>query len=281
MVKQQARRLSNMEEKDLIQKMEKAGAREISMPKNRAALKAVLLEKAAKKPPLALRLIPVYMIILAAAAVSVYMRVDYNNNEGRVNDLGGVWCTYNDGWQGGNSIVWPPASSKGENSFVKSSPGSEGRGYAIRITGVAGTKLGWGYIGVNTFLSPHATCPECAGIDLAGFTGVKFKIKGKVDTGEVVFIMPYEARAVDKSRGICKSMTSYADYEADITKDITPGWKQVKLVFRRDFKQPTWAKPEEQVNIERVLANENLIKWEYRKGNGHRVDIWIDKLEFY
>jgi hypothetical protein len=76
-------------------------------------------------------------------------------------------------------------------------------------------------------------------------------------------------------------MTSYADYETDITKYITPEWKQVKLVFRKDFKQPAWTKPAEQVNIEQVLVNENLIKWQYGNGNGHRVDIWIDKLEFY
>jgi hypothetical protein len=270
-----------MEDKDLIKKMESAGMNEISMPKNKAALKTALIEKAAKKMPLALRLMPVYIFILAAAAVSVYMKVESGSRQGSVNDLGGIWCTYDDHYQGGTSSVWPPASTTGENNFVKSAPGSGGKGYAIRITGVSGSKLGWDYIGVNTFLSPHATCPECVGIDLTRFTGVKFKIKGLVETGEVKFIMPYEARAVDKSRGICKSMTSYADYETDITKYITPEWKQVKLVFRKDFKQPFWTKTAEQVNIEQVLANENLIKWQYSRGAGHRVDIWIDKLEFY
>ncbi len=281
MVKQQLRRLIDMEEKDLIKKMEKAGSSEISMPKNKAALEVALMQEAAKKQPLALRLIPVYMVILAAAAVSVYMKVDYNNKEGSVNDLGGMWCTYDDSYQGGNSTVWPPSSTADENKFVKSSPGSGGKGYAIRITGTAGTKLGWDYIGVNTFLSPHATCPECIGIDLTRFTGVKFKIKGKVETGEVKFIFPHEARLVDTGRFRCRTLTGYADYEADITKDITPQWKQVKLVFRKDLKQPSWAKPEEQVNIEKVLSNANLIKWQYSKGNGHKVDIWIDKLEFY
>lgn len=270
-----------MEEKDLIKKLEKAGEHGISMPRNKAVLEVALMQEASKKHPLALRLIPVYMVIFAAAAVSVYMKVDYNNEEGKVNDLGGIWCTYNDSYEGGNSVVWPPASTKGENSFVKSAPGSEGRGYAIRITGVAGTKLGWDFIGVNTFLSPHATCPECAGIDLTRFTGVKFKIKGKVETGEVKFVLPHEARAVDNTRGICRTLTGYADYEADITKFITPEWKQVKLIFRKDFKQPPWAKPQDQVNIEKVLSDANLIKWQYSKGNGHRVDIWIDKLEFY
>ena len=158
-----------MEDMDLIKKMESAGRADISMPKNKAALKTALIEKAAKKPALALRLIPVYVFMLAAAAVSLYMRVDYSNEQGSVNDLGGIWCTYDDHHEGGTSTVWPPASTKGENNFVKSAPGSGGKGYAIRITGVAGTKLGWDFIGVNTFLSPHSTCPECAGIDLTRF----------------------------------------------------------------------------------------------------------------
>jgi hypothetical protein len=270
-----------MEEKDLIKKMENAGKREILMPKNKAALKTALIEKAAGKMPLAMRLAPIFVFVLAAAAVSVYMTIESGSSQGSVNDLGGIWCTYDDHYQGGTSTVWPPASTKGENSFVKSAPGSSGKGYAIRITGVAGTKLGYDYFGVNTFLSPHATCPECTGIDLTRFTGVKFKIKGSLETGEVVFVLPYEAKPVDGSSGICRSLTSYGDYEADITRQITPGWKEVKLVFRKDLKQPTWVKPGERVDIEKVLGSANMIKWTYRGGNGHKVDIWIDKLEFY
>lgn len=269
-----------MDENELIKKMEAAGKAEISMPKNKAALKLALLSKAGKKHNMFMRLIPVYTIILALAAAGVYMRIDYNNSDGKFNELGGVWCTYDDHYQGGTSTVWPPASKNGENNFVKSSPGSSGKGYAIRITGIAGTKAG-DYIGVNTFLSPHSTCPECMGIDLTGFTGIKFKIKGRVEAGEVLFMLPHEARAVDKSRGICKSLTSYADYEADITKDITPSWKEIRINFRKDLKQPSWVKQQDRVDIEKVLADANLIKWHYRDGEGHKVDIWIDKLEFY
>jgi hypothetical protein len=274
-----------VDDKDFIKKIEDAALDEIKMPKNKEYIKKVLVFKAkqqSKKMPMAVRLIPVYAVVLAIAAVSSYMMIiDYNNTDTKFNELGGVWCTYDDHYQGGDSTVWPPASVKGENNFVKSSPGSSGKGYAIRITGTAGTKLGWDYIGVNTFLSPRSTCPECVGIDLSRFTGIKFKIKGRVEAGKVVFIFPHEAHVIDKSRGICKSLTSYADYEADITKYITPNWKKVKINFRKDLKQPDWAKPENRYDIEKVLSDANLIKWQYENGGGHKVDIWIDKLEFY
>ena len=273
-----------MDEKDFLEKLENAGIDDIKMPKNKAYIKNMLEYKAkqqSKKMPLAVRLIPVYAVALAIAAVSSYMIIDYNNSDTKFNELGGVWCTYDDHYYGGDSTVWPPASTKGENNFVKSSPGSSGKGYAIRITGTAGTKIKSDFIGVNTFLSPHATCPECVGIDLSRFTGIKFKIKGKVEAGKIVFILPHEARVIDKSRAICKSMTSYADYEADITKYITPDWKEVKINFRKDLKQPDWAKPEERFDIEKVVSDANLIKWQYENGGGHKVDIWIDNLEFY
>ena len=257
---------------------------DIEMPRHKALLKAALMKEAGaalKRPSILWKLVPALTLAAAVAAVGLYMRIDYNNTDSKFNELGGIWCTYDDHYQGGTSTVWPPASTKGENNFVKSSPGSEGKGYAIRITGTAGNKLGWDYIGVNTFLSPHSTCPECIGIDLTKFTGIKFKIKGTVEAGEVYFMLPHEAREIDKSRGICRSLTSYADYEADITKYITPQWKDVRINFRKDLKQPSWAKESDRVGIETVLSNANIIKWHYMNGQGHKVDIWIDKLEFY
>jgi hypothetical protein len=258
--------------------------RDPELKKNMSRLRSALLKKAVSirvKPSIFIKLIPVYAVAFAMAAAALYMRIDYNETNSGVNELGGVWCTYNDQWQGGTSVVWPPASKKGENSFVKSSPGSNGKGYAIRITGTAGTKLGYDYIGVTTFLSPHSTCPECIGIDLTKFTGIKFKIKGTVAAGQVLFMLPHESREIDKSRGICRSLTSYADYEADITRYITPRWKDVKINFRKDLSQPSWAKQGDRVSIEDVLSDANIIKWHYRNGGGHSVDIWIDKLEFY
>jgi len=209
------------------------------------------------------------------------MRIDYNNKEGVVNELGGIWCTYDDRYYGGDSIVWPPASTKGENNFIKSAPGYKDKGYAVRITGVAGTRLRGDFIGVNTFLSSRSTCPECIGIDLTRFKGIKFKVKGNVEAGEVKFILPYEARVVDETRGICKNLTSYGDYEVDITKNITNEWREVKIYFRKDLKQPSWVSSEKRVNIEKVLSDAKLIKWQYGNGCGYKIDLWIDDIELF
>ncbi|HPD18855.1 MAG TPA: hypothetical protein PLF61_04250 [Candidatus Goldiibacteriota bacterium] len=270
-----------MDEKDLIRKMRKAGRQEFLMPQNKNMIRNALIEEFEKGGFAFFKVAPIFAFIIVTAAVSIYMRIDYNEKQGSINDLGGIWCTYDDHYYGGNSIVWPPASTKGENNFIKSAPGFRGKGYAVRITGVSGTKQGLDFIGVNTFLSQHSTCPECVGINLTGFKGIKFKIKGEIKAGEVKFILPYEARAVDQDRGICKNLTSYGDYEADITRYITPEWKEVKLIFRKDLKQPQWVAKEKRIDIEKVLSDAKLIKWQYSRGQGQKIDLWIDDVEFF
>jgi len=256
----------------------------LELEKNKEFIKQVLMKKAAQvktNPGFNIRILPVFLAALAVAAVGLYMKVDYNNTNSQRNELGGIWCTYDDHSIGGTSSVWPPASTSCENLFVKSSPGYGNRGYAVRITGTAGTKLGFDYIGVNTFLSEYSTCPRCNGIDIRKFHGIEFKIKGAVTAGRVMFIIPHEGRIPDKNLNICTSLTNYADYETDITKKITADWKIVKLDFKKDFKQPAWAKKENLVTIDEVLSDANLIKWQYKEGQGHAVDIWIDDLQLY
>ncbi len=256
----------------------------LELPKNREYMKSILMAKAAKKsakPVFGWKIIPVFVSVLAVAAVGLYMKIDYNDSNTQRNALGGIWCTYDDHAQGGNSTVWPPASTSCENLFVKSSPGYGNTGYAIRITGNAGTKPGENYIGVDTFLSERSSCPHCNGIDIRAFHGIEFKIKGTVPAGKVMFIIPHEGKASDKKFGTCVSLTDYADYEADITKDITADWKTVRLDFKKDLRQPSWAKKENLVSIDEVLSDANLIKWQYSDGQGHPVDIWIDDLQLY
>ncbi len=273
-----------MNEKDLIKKLKNTGKQKISMPRNEAVIKHALLDEIEKKQFVFYKFVPVYTLIIfliITAAIGIYMKVDYNNNPDNKNEIGGIWCTYDDRYLGGESSVWPHPPEKGENSFIKSEPGFNGKGYAVRITGVSGAKLKEGFIGVNTFLSDRSPCPECIGIDLTRFKGIKFKIKGKIEAGEVKFILPYEARAVDETKGICKNLTGYVDYEVDITKHITPEWKEVKIFFRKDLKQPDWVAKEKRVDIEKVLSDAKLIKWQYEKGQGYKMDLWIDDIEFF
>jgi len=77
------------------------------------------------------------------------------------------------------------------------------------------------------------------------------------------------------------SLTNYADYEADITGHVTSEWKTVSLNLRKDFRQPEWAGKDALVDIEKVLVDARLVKWQYKGGEGEKIDIWIDDLEFY
>ena len=271
-----------MHDADLIAMMEKAGSRGITLPENMMMVKTALLRKRAGNMPLALKLFPACALLLTMAAAGVYLRMDRGSVSGCVNDLGGIWCTFDDRHQGGNSTVWPPPPDNGGNTFVKSSPGPEGKGYAVRIIGVAGTALDSGYTGVRTVLCPRAPCPECAGIDLTEFTGVRFEIKGNLRAGAVKFILPRKAIAPDAGReGICGPSRGDADYEADITKYITPQWKRIKLVFKKDLRQPEWTNAADRVSIASVLCDARALEWQYTRGNGQPFEMWIDNLEFF
>src|SRR5665811_1338664 len=149
--------------------------KEIELPKNKEFLRSIFMVKAAQNakkaawPFFYVKFIPVFVAVIAIAAVGLYMKVDYNNSNTQRNELGGIWSTYDDHATGGTSSVWPPASTSCENLFVKSAPGYGDRGYAVRITGTAGTSTGSDYIGVNTFLSEYSSCPHCNGIDIRKF----------------------------------------------------------------------------------------------------------------
>jgi hypothetical protein len=267
-----------MENKKIMKAVEN-----IELKKNGEFLRTALVSKASsmsRKTGFDLRIIPLAAALLAAAATGLYMKVDYNNTDSKMNDLGGIWSTYDDRGSNGTSVVWPPASTSCENLFVKSSPGYGGKGYAVRITGTTGTKLGYDFIGVNTFLSQYSSCPRCSGIDIKKFTGIEFKVKGKIVSGLVSVIIPHESAQPDKLLFTCRNLTNYEDFEADITKRITPDWKVVRLDFRKDFKQPGWTKKENITDMETVLSNANLLKWQF-KGSGGVVDIWIDDLQLY
>jgi hypothetical protein len=273
-----------MDEDKFIEKLNAAKLPDIRMDKNMDIIKNIIVNPPEQGKTAAPFLRPLSVGLAAFAFVmsTVFVVLEDNNRPDPVNNLGGVWSTYDDSGNGGNSKVWPPASTNCENLFVKSSPGYNNKRYAIRITGTAGTGTGKNYFGVNTFLSERAACPHCVGIDISKFTGIKFKIKGSVPSGELVFIIPHESREVDVSRNICRTLTNYADYECDITGRITADWKTVSINFRKDLKQPANAKPEELAGIEKVLADANAIKWHYRNASGGgRIDIWLDDLELY
>jgi hypothetical protein len=217
-------------------------------------------------------------VLLTAAAL--FLVVEDNEQPGPTNNLGGIWSTYTDSSEGGSSKVWPPVSSSCQNLFVKSAPGFGGKGYAVRITGTTGTNAS-PFLGVKTYLSERAACPRCIGIDLRGYKGIRFKMKGTFGQGRLFFILPHESRTVSPDRTHCLTLTGYNDYQVDITGFVKDDWKLVSLVFRKDFSQPLNTPPSQRVDIEKVIEDENQIMWKWVGEKERQIDLWIDDVELF
>ncbi|HDQ26286.1 MAG TPA: hypothetical protein ENN43_06030 [bacterium] len=274
-----------MEEKEIAEKLESAALKETGLEANMRRLRPVLLAAAAKKgaKSAVLRYITAFAAIAAASLVTFHV-VDDMNDGSRFNKKGGMWSTFSDAAIGGDSVVWPPESFDSESPFVMSAPGYGETGWAVRITGTSGEKMGfnYNYLGVLVRFTGESACPACAGTDISRYRGVRFKIKGSLPGGELVFILPYESEQCDTAIMSCESMTGYADYQADITGYVTPVWTTVALDFEKDLKQPFWVKKEHRFPVKEVLKSAHLFKWQYKNGaKGRVVDIWIDDVELY
>lgn len=216
------------------------------------------------------------MLMAIAAVVAVaavvwaadkYVVEDGNSGENPAT-CGGWWYTYNDASSGGNSEVWP-APDKFEMT-------KEGSGYAVKMKGKAGNKLGWDFIGVGATLSPKAGCPGGAiPVDLSKYTTLSFRIKGEITGGRLTVVLSYTENKCPNP----KTITDWADYEVGISPKLARDWTTVRLDLRKDFKQPKWAK--KTVSIEDVLKNAHNIGWHFSSPDGDTVEIYIDDVELY
>ena len=256
------------------------------MPSRKSALKNALINAAVSRGGNSFKwlkkFIPVALAVMAAAGTTVYV-VDNFDNGSKFNKHGGIWSTYSDAQIGGNSSVWPGAYDTNEEGFTMSQPGTGGTGYAARITGYTGTAFGlnYNYLGVLVRFDALSSCPTCKGADIKKYTGIKFAVKGNLQGGTLSFILPYESSECVPARKTCKSMTEYADYEANISGLVTPEWTTVVINFRNDLKQPEWTPKDDIFPVDEVLENVHLFKWQYKNGNGKVIDLWIDDLVLF
>jgi len=276
-----------MEEKDIIDKLKKARLPLFSLKATGKNVKKVIIGVESKKEII---YIPEYLKILTAAAaglffltMATYYVVDNMDKGNNFNKNGGVWSTYSDEQEGGNSMVWPPPASVTGNDFIMSKPGFAGEKYAVRVTGVTGTKLGlnYNYFGVVNRFSSDSSCPKCIGVNIEKYNGIMFRIKGKITSGKLYFILPYEGSDCLPERLTCKSLTNYADYEKDITEEVKADWTMVVIDFRKDLIQPYWTPNNAVVPIDKVLENVHLFKWQFKNGDGQVVDFWIDNVRLF
>jgi hypothetical protein len=276
----------DMEDNDIIKKLEEARLPEIETPGKKAFLRASLLEKAARRKPFWAvffqRYVPSTVLAFAVAVMTAYV-VDNMDSGSKFNRQGGMWSTYSDSQEGGDSVVWPPEPPAAGNGFIMSSPGYGSSKYAVHVTGKTGSKFGlnYNYLGFLVRFSSDTQCPVCKGVDISKYSGIRFKIKGSLPSGRLSFILPYESGECDTQKTTCKSLTDYADFEKDITVQVTDEWTTVVIDFRSALKQPSWTPSKSAVKIEKVLQNVHLFKWQYENGNGSLADIWLAQVELF
>lgn len=276
--------------KEIIKILRDAKIDDLKMDKNKENLKNILMIIAARKlkSETTFQIPFIFRYITAVAGFFIlffltYFVIDNMDDGDKFNRNGGIWSTYSDRQQGGDSVVWPIEHGYGTDDFIMSSPGFGDKGWAVRVTGRTGYKLGfnYNYLGVVVRFNSRSYCPECKGTNIRKYNGIKFKIKGNLQQGQLFFILPYESEECISERLTCSSLTDYADYEKDITGYVKDKWEIVMIDFRKDLSQPYWVKKDKVVSIEKVLENVHLFKWQYKNGNGNIMEIWIDDVELY
>jgi hypothetical protein len=272
-----------MEEKDLIKKLESARLPEFRAEAAKAEVKKALFFAAPRKQQPAYLKLVTAMAGMFAIAVATYYVIDNMDEGNKFNRNGGVWSTYCDVQEGGNSEIWPPAGSASANDFEMSEPGYGETGYAVKITGKSGQKLGlnYNYLGLVNRFSDESSCPTCKGTNIKKFKGIMFKVKGRITSGNLIFVLPHESNECVMDRLTCKSLTGYADYEKDITADVGAKWNTIAIDFRKDLSQPYWTAAAAKTEINKVLENVHLFKWQYKNGNGEEIELWIDEVQLY
>ncbi len=271
---------------NIEEKIKQAELKELKLLKTKEALKAKLLSQYSKNKSNF-----VFSWYIKAAAVAVvcaftyaaYTIIDNMDDGDRFNKNGGVWSTYSDKHQGGDSWVWPPEHSTPGEGFIMSSPGYGGTGWAVKIKGATGYALGpdYNYLGVVVRFDRKSACPSCVGSDISRYRGITFKIKGDLKGGKLRFILPAETNQCDIARMTCISRTDYADYEYEITDKVSGEWQNVSINFRDDLKQPVWTPEKYRVDIESVLKDVHLFKWQYKNGSGEQMEIMLDDVALF
>lgn len=213
-------------------------------------------------------------IISIPALAAEKLHIDSFSDGNHQSELGGWWYAYDDTRLGGNSEFLPAKSKK-----VYPTKGKDSQGYAIRMNGTTGNKLGWDYFGMGITIAKDSGCPIGNKVNLSKYTTLEFKIKGEVSGGRLVVILPFHGETCDKN--IPETLTHWADYETSITSDLTDKWTTVRLSLRKDFAQPFWTKPEDRVSIDKVLKNISVLNWHFSSADGDTLDVWIDDVVLY
>lgn len=267
----------------LEERLRAARLSNVEMKRNHAAVKAALARSADKKPANGRRfLIKALSAAGPACALGLGIVLVLLSKEAKTqnaaDDLGNVWCTYIDGGEDGNAVIWPPSSTQGRNNFVKSAPGYGGKGYAVRFKGKVDRRSRAEFMGVTAFLGPRCAGERCGGVNIQKYKKIRFNMKGKLKGGELVLLI---CNSENEQKNAGTKADCATAYEAKLTDFVFADWRTVTLDLRGDFTRPEKADSKSLPSIEEVLADAGQVKWHVRRGKEALTDVWIDNLEFY
>jgi licheninase len=208
--------------------------------------------------------------------------IDDCDDGDNVNELGGLWVSYDDYHDPGEgeSEVWPTSWFK-DGTFEMSDPGYGDSGYAARMIGTTSTKLGYDYVGMIAAFGPSSFCPDPqpAPFDVAEYTGLRFMAKGTATGGNLTVKIIHTKDGEEDNctdNGLTgDTLTNWVDYSADITGKLKEAWTEIAVDFRRDFSGAG------SVDIETVLEHAKSVHFMFQTSNGGEVDLAVDNLAFY
>ncbi|MBN2340997.1 MAG: hypothetical protein JXX29_18880 [Deltaproteobacteria bacterium] len=212
--------------------------------------------------------------------ITSYLIDNFDDSDDR-NELDGIWITYDDQYDGGNSIV-VPTSYYNNGIFYSEAPGYGETGYAFHMSGTTGGVFGWDYLGVFAATGADTICPivQNPTQDFTQYNGIQFMAKGTTVPSGLHFKLPYKKTGADDNCThdvlAADSLTNYNDFEYDFGAKITDEWQLIRIPFDE---MERGSNPEG-LTIEEVLATAKELIWEYQKSNGE-VDLWIDDIAFY
>ena len=154
----------------------------------------------------------------AEETVEVRLAEDMNDGD-IVNELEGTWVAVDDNLppDNGDSVVHPGSWYEGAE-FEMSAPGYGGTGYAARLWGTTGNKLGFDFIGLYMSLGPHCFCPNAKAneLNVAQYDGIRFMAKGTVSSTfcELWVSIPHVDGTLGCGIGalVGDTLTEYGDY---------------------------------------------------------------------
>ena len=216
-------------------------------------------------------------VMMSALSIPAFaadkMVIDTFSDGDQRSEAGGWWYTYDDARLGGNSQCAPSPGG------FTPTQGTDSQGWAARLTGLTGTKLGWDFFGMGVTLTEDSGCPTANPVDISAYSTLEFKIKGSASAGRLTVALIYSDNTCQGN--LPNTKTAWADYQAAVTADLSATWTTVKLDLRNDFAQPFWTKAEHVVSIEEVLRQAHVIQWHFSSADGDTLDLWIDDIMLY